>query len=325
MLSTQRGASVQRYTAAHELGHWILDHESAFDTEADLYYPTQDREQLAQIFASQLLMPPPLVYAVASRYGVTNSASATAPQVYMMARDMGASYEAVVRQLDNLEVISRHKRDELLAIQPATIKTQLALGRRPVGNVDVWAVDARYSGRSITLTQGDELIIALPENRTTGYQWLTSEELQERSARRIQPPPPIDPEAQIHQADADWRRRGRSRPTARARTSTARWSHSRETQAPSASCLEKAGSRRSVLPCTRRRSSQLRACESSRTHTVRPGQPRVHQNCGPYGGPLLTVSNWVVRLTPGHGAPTERPLREPQLPPICVPAERGLA
>ncbi|GAB7006515.1 hypothetical protein JCM18899A_39880 [Nocardioides sp. AN3] len=204
MLSTQRGASVQRYTAAHELGHWILDHESAFDTEADLYYPTQDREQLAQIFASQLLMPPPLVYAVASRYGVTNSASATAPQVYMMARDMGASYEAVVRQLDNLEVISRHKRDELLAIQPATIKTQLALGRRPVGNVDVWAVDARYSGRSITLTQGDELIIALPENRTTGYQWLTSEELQERSARRIQPPPPIDPEAQIHQADADW-------------------------------------------------------------------------------------------------------------------------
>src|SRR4051812_50176798 len=40
MLSTQRGAAVQRYTAAHEIGHWILDHESAFDTEADLYTPT---------------------------------------------------------------------------------------------------------------------------------------------------------------------------------------------------------------------------------------------------------------------------------------------
>ncbi len=194
MLSTQRGAAVQRYTAAHEIGHWILDHEPAFDTEADLYTPTQGREQLAQIFASQLLMPPPLVYSTAARYGVTNSATAIGPLVYLMARDMGASYEAVVRQLDNLNIIKRNKRDELLAIQPATIKTQLSLGHRPVGQVDVWPVDVRSAGGAVRVTEGDEIVIMLPENRTTGYQWLTEDDLRARAERRVQPPPPIDPD-----------------------------------------------------------------------------------------------------------------------------------
>lgn len=204
MLTTQRGATVQRYTAAHEIGHWILDHESAFDSEADLYTTSTDREQLAQIFASQLLMPPPLVYATAARYGVTNSASATGRLVYLMARDMGASYEAVVRQLNNLDMIDRNKRDQLLSVQPATIKTQLALGHRPGGNVDVWPVDVGSSGDAITVTEGDEVVIMLPENRTTGYRWLTDNDLRARAGRRIQPAPPIEPNAQVCELDPDW-------------------------------------------------------------------------------------------------------------------------
>lgn len=204
MLSTQRGAAVQRYTAAHEIGHWILDHESAFDTEADLYTPSQDREQLAQIFASQLLMPPPLVYSTADRYGVTNSGAANGPLVYLMARDIGASYEAIVRQLDNLNIINRNKRDELLSIQPATIKTQLSLGHSPVGQVDVWPVDVRSAGGTITVTEGDEVVIMLPENRTTGYQWLTEDDLRSRAERRVQPPPPIDPDVVAADSDPGW-------------------------------------------------------------------------------------------------------------------------
>lgn len=192
MLSTQRSASVQRYTAAHELGHWVLDHEVAFDTEAELYTPTHDREQLAQVFASQLLMPPPLVHATAANHGVTGSANATGSLVYLMARDMGASYEAVVRQLDNLDVINRSKRDELLSLRPQSIKTELSLGHRPVGPVDVWPVDVRLSGQTITVTEGDEVIVVLPESRTTGFQWLTEKELQAR-ANRVLGPPPVMP------------------------------------------------------------------------------------------------------------------------------------
>lgn len=211
MLSTQRGAAVQRYTAAHEIGHWVLGHEAACDTEADLYSPSNDREQLAQVFASQLLMPPPLVYAAAAQYGVSDSATATGNLVYLMARDIGASYEAVVRQLDNLSVINRYKRDELLAIQPATIKTQLSLGHRPVGQVDVWPIDVGFSGGAITVTEGDEIIIMLPESRSTGYQWLTEVDLRERAERRAQPPPPIDPETVLRKRNLDWVPRAEAR------------------------------------------------------------------------------------------------------------------
>src|SRR3954453_6948898 len=134
MLTTQRGPSVQRYTAAHEIGHWILDiDEPAFDGEADIFYPTADREQLAQLFAGQLLMPPPLVFATCARHGITADTDATGPAVYLVARDMGASYEAAARQLSNLDIISPVSRDALLARTPAQVKTELCHGHRPRG------------------------------------------------------------------------------------------------------------------------------------------------------------------------------------------------
>lgn len=190
MLTTQRGPSVQRYTAAHEIGHWILDfNEPAFDTDDDIFYPTADREQLAQLFAGQLLMPPPLVFKTSARHGITSDANATAPAVYLTARDMGASYEAAARQLTNLDLISRSTRDGLLARTPMQIKTELCHGHRPRGTVDVWPVDLGASGREVWITEGDEVVVTLPENRTTGYRWMTQVEITERGKREVSPPP----------------------------------------------------------------------------------------------------------------------------------------
>jgi predicted secreted protein len=190
MLTTQRGPSVQRYTAAHEIGHWILDfNEPAFDTDDDIFYPTADREQLAQLFAGQLLMPPPLVFETCARQGITSDASATATGIYLTARDMGASYEAAVRQLTNLDIISPSTRDALLARTPMQIKTELCHGHRPRGAVDVWPVDLASTGREVQLTEGDEVVVTLPENRTTGYRWMTPDEISARAVRQISPPP----------------------------------------------------------------------------------------------------------------------------------------
>lgn len=191
MLTTQRGPSVQRYTAAHEIGHWVLDiDEPAFDGEDDIFHPTADREQLAQLFAGQLLMPPPLVFAMCARHGITTDANATGPAVYLVARDMGASYEAAARQLSNLDIISRASRDALLARTPAQVKAELCHGHRPRGAVDVWPVDLMSTGSEIVVTEGDEVVVTLPENRTTGYRWMTSEELAVRAVRRANPAPP---------------------------------------------------------------------------------------------------------------------------------------
>lgn len=190
MLTTQRGPSVQRYTAAHEIGHWILDiDEPAFDGEDDIFHPTVDREQLAQLFAGQLLMPPPLVFATCSRHGITTDTQATGPSVYLVARDMGASYEAAARQLSNLDIISPASRDALLARTPAQVKAELCHGHRPRGAVDVWPVDLTKTGSEVTVTEGDEVIVTLPENRTTGYRWMTNEEVAARAARSANPAP----------------------------------------------------------------------------------------------------------------------------------------
>lgn len=190
MLTTQRGPSVQRYTAAHEIGHWILDfNEPAFDSDDDIFYPTAGREQLAQLFAGQLLMPPPLVFQTCARHGITSDASVTAPAAYLTARDMGSSYEAAVRQLSNLGIISPSTRDALLVHTPMQIKTHLCHGHQPRGAVDVWPVDLAAAGGEVQLTEGDEVVVTLPENRTTGYRWLTAVELSERASRGDSPPP----------------------------------------------------------------------------------------------------------------------------------------
>lgn len=190
MLTTQRGPAVQRYTAAHEIGHWVLDiNEPAFDSEEDIFYPTADREQLAQLFAGQLLMPPPLVFATCARHGITDDASATAPAVYLVARDMGASYEAASRQLSNLDIISTTTRDDLLRRTPAQAKTELCHGHRPRGAVDVWPIHLAGGGTQVGVTEGDELVITLPENRTTGYRWMTKQEIAARSLHVANPEP----------------------------------------------------------------------------------------------------------------------------------------
>lgn len=206
MLTTQRGPSVQRYTAAHEVGHWLLDiDEPVFDNEDDIFRPTAEREQLAQLFAGQLLMPPPLVFSTCERYGISGDASATASVVYLAARDMGASYEAATRQLLNLDVISQASRDSLLTRKPAQVKTELCHGHRPKGLVDVWPVGMEGTESRISVTEGDEIVIALPENRTTGYRWLTNTEISVRGLRTASPEPDLfaDESKQNHTLSRD--------------------------------------------------------------------------------------------------------------------------
>lgn len=75
LITTERSTPIQRYTAAHELGHWRLDggHDAALDTESDVLGRTDiERETLAQVFAGALLMPPPLVHSILSRRNATS-------------------------------------------------------------------------------------------------------------------------------------------------------------------------------------------------------------------------------------------------------------
>jgi predicted secreted protein len=193
MITTQRQPAVQRYTAAHEIGHWILDHGHAWfdDEEAILRPSAPERERLAQLFAAYLLMPPPLVHAAAGHHGIEAGSPIEPEQAYLVARDIGISYEAAVRQMAELDFVSDRDRDRLLHVSPIAAKRALAHGTRPlVGSADVWPIDEHWDGTHLDVTTLDEIVIALPENRTTGYRWMTRADLQARDGHRPQPAPP---------------------------------------------------------------------------------------------------------------------------------------
>lgn len=193
MITTQRRPTIQRYTAAHELGHWRLEHDPlAIDTAREIFETTADeKERVAQLFASYFLMPPPLVHAAASRNGLTTGAEMSPAQAYLIARDMRVSYEAALRQMGHLGIVSDAERDALLNVQPIEIKQGLAHGHRPVNrNADVWPLDARTSYvHRLDVTIEDEIVIALPENRTTGHRWLDETANAQRGHSRARPAP----------------------------------------------------------------------------------------------------------------------------------------
>ncbi len=193
MITTERPPTIQRYTAAHEVGHWELDHNRpAFDTDHDVLHPgANEREQLAQWFASYFLMPPPLVHAVASRHGVRPHTAVLPTQAYLIARDMRVSYEAALRQMTNLNIIGDNQRDELMQVPQLRIKQDLAYGHRPqVGNADIWPVDERSMRYNIDVVLHDEIIINLPENRTSGHRWLDDTATDQRINLERKPAPP---------------------------------------------------------------------------------------------------------------------------------------
>lgn len=194
LITTERSTPIQRYTAAHELGHWRLDggHDPALDTESDVLGHTHiERESLAQVFAGALLMPPPLIHSILSRRG---AASLGPLDVYTIAREAGVSYEAAARQLHHLDRISQHELRELLKVRPLNVKQSIGAGRRPVvGVADVWPVDKAWHGQQLNVRTDDELIISLPEDRSTGYRWsIASTDPSPRRAATAPPPPYAD-------------------------------------------------------------------------------------------------------------------------------------
>ena len=191
LITTQRPVTVQRYTAAHELGHWRLGHAEgpALDSEEHVLGTSpNESEQLAQIFAAALLMPPPLVFGTLDRLGVRNDVSPV--HAYTVAREAGVSYEAAVRQLANLGIIAPGRVAELMKTKPLRIKTEIAYGRRPViGTADVWPVDEHWDGHRLVVRVDDEVVISLPENRSKGYRWVF--EGQATARYRAPEPPPL--------------------------------------------------------------------------------------------------------------------------------------
>jgi Zn-dependent peptidase ImmA (M78 family) len=186
LITTRRPLSVQRYTGAHELGHYQLKHRPSFDDETILRrspflgIPDYDEQELeADAFASAFLLPDWLLATHFQRQAWTSASMADPQTVYQLALRVGASFQATCYALQRHKVIDRAGCDALLRVQPRTIKQELLSNYHPPNwYADVWLLTEKDEGAVIEGSHHDLFIIRLKEHSNSGYLW-NFEELKE--------------------------------------------------------------------------------------------------------------------------------------------------
>ena len=178
LINSNLPLSVQRYTAAHELGHLFLKHKT-ISFEMDLGYLPEERrgadgeEFQAEAFAAFFLMPKALV--VNSLRDLNLQPGKLQPSdVYLLALRMGSSYLATVNQLHTLKMISRPGAAKLRELKPKQIKQELN-EKESLGRHDIWVLNEYWNGKEIFPAPQDTIRIQLSEIPASGYTWLPRE------------------------------------------------------------------------------------------------------------------------------------------------------
>lgn len=169
--------TLQRFTAAHELGHYVLGHRSSFDDRDAIESVSDDPQEMqAQTFAASLLMSEESVEAVLEHRGHDPTHPRLSPlDVYLLSAELGASFKATVTQLRVLNRIAPHEASTFYRLSALALKQQVLGGRRPDNpRASVWRLDIADNHRRLSVDLGDELDFALPEMRSTGYEWMPS-------------------------------------------------------------------------------------------------------------------------------------------------------
>jgi Zn-dependent peptidase ImmA (M78 family) len=179
MITTKRGLHIQRFTAAHELGHAVLEHRGSVDreiVERGPLAPTGGRdlqEVAADAFAAEFLLPRWLYRHHIRTQGWTVAGHLRNPEiVYQLSLRMGASYEATCWGLLSHQILPQDEVDGLRKAQVARLKSALGGDFRPGSSwSDVWRLTKRDNGARLVGNPDDLLRIELEEASTSGNQW----------------------------------------------------------------------------------------------------------------------------------------------------------
>lgn len=179
LITTKRPLSVQRFTGAHELGHYRLGHKTSLDNEeilrrspfaADVNYDLQEIE--ADAFAVEFLLPKWLLSMQARRHGWKAQDFEQAHMAYQLSLRLGASYDATCRALERYKFITPRKREQLLEVPPKRIKKELLDGHdQEPGWSDIWLLSEHDEGAIIEGGRTDLFILKLREHSGAGYLW----------------------------------------------------------------------------------------------------------------------------------------------------------
>ncbi len=179
LVTTQRPMSIQRFTAAHELGHFSLGHQPSLDDESILRRMpiagerTSNFEEVeADAFAVAFMMPRWLIAWHAERQHWTANDFQQPSAVYQLALRIGASYEATCWTLARQRLIEQSLARDLLLTQPRVLKVALLEAYRPPDyRGDVWLLSERDAGTRIDGSRNDLFVLRLQEHSGGGYLW----------------------------------------------------------------------------------------------------------------------------------------------------------
>jgi len=179
LITTERPMSIQRFTAAHELGHFSLRHKPSLDDESILRrmpmtgQPADDFQEIeADAFSVAFMMPRWLISWHAERQGWTVADFRRPTVVYQLALRIGASYEATCWTLARHRLIQQSLARELLQTEPRAVKVGLLETHRPKDyRGDVWLLTERDAGTRIDGSRHDLFVLRLEEHSGSGYLW----------------------------------------------------------------------------------------------------------------------------------------------------------
>jgi hypothetical protein len=178
LVTTRRDLHMQRFTAAHELGHFVLGHEGSLDREVRMPGHTSGRdiqEVEADAFAAEFLMPKWLVKAAAQRRTWWGEEPLRDPEVvYQLSLRLAASYEATCWGLASHTFIERDVAQHLVGNgkRLKDIKTR-ALKGVPLEDpwADVWRLGPGDDGAVLDAGPNDLFIFEADEKAAAGFRW----------------------------------------------------------------------------------------------------------------------------------------------------------
>lgn len=180
LVTTERPLSVQRFTAAHELGHCLLKHKPSLDDEdqilrrapIDLEAPAGFQETEADAFAVAFLMPKWLILAHCARQGWRAPDLVRPEVVYQLSLRLGTSFEALCRTLERYTLIDGDARARLLVRPRRSLKVELLQDFIPENyRRDVWLLTEADADGSVDGNRDDLIILQLREHGPSGYLW----------------------------------------------------------------------------------------------------------------------------------------------------------
>jgi hypothetical protein len=178
LVTTQRDLHMQRFTAAHELGHFVLEHEGSLDREVRMPGHTEGRdprEVEADAFAAEFLMPKWLVKGAAIRREWWTEDCLKQPDaVYQLSLRLAASYEATCWGLASHDFIPSTTAEALIG-NGKRLKELKQKALRGVALddpwADVWLLKSGDNGGQLDAGPNDIFILELEERASAGFRW----------------------------------------------------------------------------------------------------------------------------------------------------------